>query len=147
MEAIFSPFVSAVPIVHLAATWGMVGVIWFVQVVHYPLFNGVGKELFPEYSKRNANRTTYVVLPLMLIEAATASALLFMVPEHQQHLAQLAAFLLVLVWASTFLIQVPLHERLQRGFEPSIHTSLVRSNWIRTVLWSVRGLAACSMLP
>jgi hypothetical protein len=29
-------------LLHLAATLYMVGVIWFVQVVHYPLFSKVG---------------------------------------------------------------------------------------------------------
>ena len=30
--------------VHIAVTWYMTGVIWFVQLVHYPLMDGVGRE-------------------------------------------------------------------------------------------------------
>jgi hypothetical protein len=35
--------------VHLAATAAMVGLIWFVQVVHYPLFASVGADEFVAY--------------------------------------------------------------------------------------------------
>lgn len=33
---------GALLLVHAAATWAMVGLVWFVQVVHYPLFAQVG---------------------------------------------------------------------------------------------------------
>lgn len=36
--------------VHLAATFYMVGVIWFVQIVHYPLLEKVGTDRFSTYS-------------------------------------------------------------------------------------------------
>ncbi len=35
--------------VHLAATAAMTGLIWFVQVVHYPLFDLVGRAQFVGY--------------------------------------------------------------------------------------------------
>jgi hypothetical protein len=37
--------------VHLAATLFMVGVIWLMQVVHYPLFARIGQEGFALYSR------------------------------------------------------------------------------------------------
>ena len=66
---------------HLAVTLFMVGVIWFVQVVHYPLFAKVGSERFVLYSKAHSRLTTYVVGPPMLVEAATALLLVFRRPE------------------------------------------------------------------
>ena len=33
-------------IIHAAATWFMVGLIWFVQIVHYPMFANVGRDSF-----------------------------------------------------------------------------------------------------
>src|SRR4028119_2428265 len=59
----------------------MVGVIWFVQVVHYPLFSRVGPEKFSLYSEAHSRLTTYVVGPPMLVEAATALLLVFRRPE------------------------------------------------------------------
>jgi hypothetical protein len=51
----------------------------------------------------------------------------------------------VLLWLSTFAIQVPLHRRLAGGFDPAIHRTLVTTNWVRTVLWSIRGLLAVAV--
>ena len=54
---------------HLAATLIMVGVIWFVQVVHYPLFSRVGPEKFSLYTEAHPRLATYVVGPPLLVEA------------------------------------------------------------------------------
>lgn len=53
---------------HVAATLFMVGVIWFVQVVHYPLFPRVGPEKFSLYLEAHSRLTTYVVGSPMLVE-------------------------------------------------------------------------------
>jgi hypothetical protein len=60
--------VKYVLLAHLAATLFMVGVIWFVQVVHYPLFSRAGSEKFAIYSEAHSRLTTYVVGPPMLVE-------------------------------------------------------------------------------
>jgi hypothetical protein len=69
--------VKYILLAHLAATLFMVGVIWFVQVVHYPLFSRVGPEKFSLYSEAHSRLTTYVVGPPMLAEASTALLLVF----------------------------------------------------------------------
>ncbi|MCG8583206.1 MAG: hypothetical protein MI757_00650, partial [Pirellulales bacterium] len=61
-------------LLQLVSTLTMVGVIWFVQIVHYPLFGLVGTSDFGRYEQVHQNRTTRVVAPLMLIEAVTAVA-------------------------------------------------------------------------
>ena len=66
----------------LFSTLAMVGLIWFVQVVHYPLFAKVGSAGFTEYEQLHQQRTTLVVAPLMLTEAATACAMLWARPVH-----------------------------------------------------------------
>ena len=47
--------------VHAAATLFMAGVIWFVQVVHYPLLDGVGTDGSAAYQKRHSRLTTWAV--------------------------------------------------------------------------------------
>jgi hypothetical protein len=113
--------------------------IWFVQVVHYPLFGGVGREGFSAYEQRHSILTTWVVAPAMLIELATALLLLWNRPP-QLPLSWLAigAALVALLWLSTYLIQVPCHNRLASGFDAAIHQRLVISNWIRTIAWTAR---------
>ena len=125
---------------HLAATLYMVGVVWFVQVVHYPLFSRVGPEKFSLYSEAHSRLTTYVVGPPMLAEAATALLLVFRRPEGVPLAAALAGLaLVVVVWLSTALLQVPRHTTLRSGFDRRAWSGLVLSNWVRTVAWSARG--------
>ena len=127
-------------LVHVAATLFMVGVIWFVQVVHYPLFSRVGPEKFSLYSEAHSRLTTYVVGPPMLVEAATALLLVFRRPEGVPLAAALIGLALVpAVWFSTALLQVPRHTTLGSGFDRRIWSGLVLSNWVRTVAWSARG--------
>jgi hypothetical protein len=102
--------VKYVLLVHLSATLVMVGVIWFVQIVHYPLFRRVGSGRFAIYSDAHSRLTTYVVGPPMLIEAATALLLVFRRPEDIPLAAALVGLALVgVVWLSTALLQVPRH--------------------------------------
>ena len=125
---------------HLAATLFMVGVVWFVQVVHYPLFSRIGSEKFSLYSEAHSRLTTYVVGPPMLVEAATALLLAFRRPEGVPLAAALIGLALVVaVWLSTALLQVPRHTTLGSGFDRRAWSGLVLSNWVRTVAWSARG--------
>ena len=125
---------------HLAATLFMVGVIWFVQVVHYPLFSRIGPEKFSLYSEAHSRLTTYVVGPPMLVEALTALLLVFQRPEGVPLAAALIGLALVVaVWLSTALLQVPRHTTLGSGFDRRAWSGLVLSNWVRTVAWSARG--------
>lgn len=128
---------------HLAATWAMVGLIWLVQVVHYPLFAHVGESAFVEYERRHQARITWVVAPLMLVELLLAVGLVARpAPHAPRWVAWLGLGLLGVAWLSTFLIQVPLHERLARGFDATAHRWLVDSNWLRTSAWTLRGALA-----
>ena len=127
-------------LLHVAATVYMVGVIWFVQVVHYPLFARVGREGFAPYSEAHSRLTTYVVGPPMLLEAATALLLLFRRPEGVPLWAALLGLALVaLIWGSTALMQVPRHTTLNSGFDRAAWSGLVLTDWVRTVAWSARG--------
>lgn len=123
--------------VHAAATWALVGLIWTVQVVHYPLFANVGGEEFRRYHARHTRQITWVVAPLMAAELITASLLLARGPREPWLLASVAP--LAFNWLATWRVQVPLHRRLAAGFDADAHRRLVTSNWGRTAAWSLRG--------
>ncbi|MFW5653846.1 MAG: hypothetical protein ACOC0P_07340 [Planctomycetota bacterium] len=140
-----NPMLVATLLVHAAATLFMMGLIWFVQIVHYPLMRAVGPDGFVRYEVMHTRRTTWVVLPPMLLELISAIALVtiyFPSTNPGSGLAIAGAAMLAVIWASTFLVQVPCHERLSDGFNEAAWSWLVRSNWIRTVLWSARGIIA-----
>ncbi|HEV2094775.1 MAG TPA: hypothetical protein VGR18_16585 [Rubrobacter sp.] len=133
-------------LLHVGATLFMVGLIWFVQVVHYPLFGRVGREGFADYSLAHSRLTGLVVGPPMLVEAGTAVALAVRLPEGVPlFLPVLGLILLAVVWLSTALLQSPQHGVLGRGFVPASHRFLVASNWVRTVCWTARGILALLM--
>ncbi|MBL92306.1 MAG: hypothetical protein CMH56_10925 [Myxococcales bacterium] len=117
----------------------MVGVIWFVQVVHYPLFKAVSHDSFAAYHAQHTQRTGWVVIGPMLIELVLAFVLFSMSPAGTTKWAALAGMIILIgIWASTFLSQVPAHKQLAQGFAPKTWRYLLRWNWIRTVGWTVR---------
>jgi len=120
----------------LAATLYMTGLIWFVQVVHYPLFQRVGADQFLAYEQAHTRLTTYVVAPVMLLELATAVLLLWVQPKYWLWWVNLGG--IGLLWASTFFIQVPLHTALSQAPDLAAMQRLATSNWIRTALWTLR---------
>lgn len=137
------PLTAGVFLLHLAATLFMAGVIWFVQVVHYPLLARVGPAELVACAQEHTSRTGWVVGPAMLLEAATAALLLWVRPAGVSVLlAGTGAAFLAVAWASTWLVQVPCHARLCLAFDRVVHRRLVRSNWVRTAAWSLRGLVA-----
>jgi hypothetical protein len=132
---------------HAGATLYMAGLVWFVQRVHYPLLAGVGRQHFAAYERAHLSRITPIVAPAMLLEAGTALALVAVPPPHvMPWTTWLGLGLLGLIWLSTFLLQVPRHDELSAGFDAVSHQRLVASNWIRTSLWSLRGILVGAMV-
>jgi hypothetical protein len=132
---------------HLAVTGAMVGLIWFVQVVHYPLFAGVGADGFVAYEGAHQRRTGWVVGPLMGAEGLLALVLVADPPGSTgRSLPLVGLAVLGVVQASTVLLQVPAHGRLGGGYDAAVARRLVRTNWVRTVGWSVRGVLAALLV-
>jgi hypothetical protein len=117
----------------------MSGIIWFVQVVHYPLFKSLGKKNFIDYQSKHVKLTGNLVGPFMLMELIVSIYVAFWNTHNElAYLIWTNLGLLILIWLSTFFIQVPLHNRLLEGFDHTVHCSLVRGNWIRTYAWTVK---------
>ena len=133
--------------IHAAATWFMVGLIWMVQVVHYPLFSRVPESSFAAYESGHTRRMGSLLAVPALVEVATAAALVWARPEGVSlGLVLVAGALLAAIWIMTALVQAPLHGRLSAGYEPSLIRRLVVSNWWRTAAWTLRGSLVAAML-
>lgn len=135
-------------LLNLVSTLYLVGLIWTIQIVHYPLFDRVGRPDFIAYETAHNRLITPVVGPVMVVELATALLLAFgpcpiWLPR-QMAVAGLLA--VVAIWASTILLQAPCHARLLQGFDDSAYRQLVATNWIRTLLWTARGLLLVHIL-
>ena len=132
---------------HAVTTIMMAGLIWFVQLVHYPLLLLVGTSEFARYEQEHTRRVTWVVAPLMGTEALTAIALVILAAGMTMRVAAIVGLLLVaFIWASTAFVQVPCHRRLSTGFDLSTARRLVTTNWLRTLAWTARAGVAVLML-
>jgi len=130
-------------LLNAAATLFMTGLIWFVQIVHYPLFGAVGSDAFRQYEARHADLTTLVVVGPMVTELVSAGLLVWRRPPLLAAWeAWLGLALVGTIWASTALLQVPRHDALARGFDRSAQLGLVTTNWLRTTAWTVRSVLA-----
>ncbi len=134
---------TALFVVQVVATLALTGLVWFVQVVHYPLLARVGPSSFAAYEQEHVRRTTWLAVPLMVTEGIVVAMLLLL---DTSAATVLGAVLLAGIWASTFLVQVPCHRVLEKEWSAPAHARLVRSNWVRTALWTARSAIAVALL-
>ena len=127
-------------IVHIAVTWYLVGLIWTVQIVQYPLFARVNADNFHIFAGLHAERITMIVMFPMFIELGTAVLLLLAQPKNfPLYLLVIGLLLIGIIWFSTVILQIPLHNKLAQGFDIEAIQQLNRGNWVRTIAWTVRG--------
>ncbi len=116
----------------------MTGLIWFVHVVHYPLFDRVEPGSFRRYHSDHTRLTGLVVGLPMVVELLSAGYLALSPPEGvRPGLAWLGFACVVLVWGTTAGFSIPAHNRLASGFQVEDHRLLVRTNSLRAVGWTV----------
>lgn len=134
-------------LLHAASALVLVGLIWTVQVVHYPLMAVVGRERFVAYEAAHAPRMAAVVMLPWTMQGLTTLGLLLARPEGVATWSvAIAAVTAALPVAATAVWSVPAHARLAKGFDERTHARLVRTNWIRTWSWTAHGANAVDLL-
>lgn len=112
----------------------LVGIILSTQFVSYPLFLTVDQNQFKIYHDFYTKSVSYIVVPFMLLEIFTNAFNLYNINDIYP-LYFVSTFLLLFVWLSTILIQVPLHNSINLDYDALQIKQLINSNWIRTILW------------
>jgi len=126
---------------------GMFGVIWVMQVVHYPLMRFASGEQFARFETEHQTRISWVVGPLMLIEGVCVLAFLFAPPAGLPWwLPWAGAGVEAIAIGTTVFVSAPLHGRLNADFDQATLDRLVATNWIRTIAWTGRAAVAIAML-
>ena len=134
-------------LLNAVATWTMVGLIWFVQRVHYPLLAVVPVDRARPIALEHQRRTVTVVGLPMAMEGLTTLALLVRRPDAiAAGWVWANAVLLAVALGSTVLLSVPLHARMAESPDESIGRRLVLTNWPRTIAWTVRGVVCAVMI-
>ena len=125
----------------------MVGLIWFVQIVHYPLFGYVGSKEFETFHEHHKILITPVVGFVMIVELVTTGILIFQIPVEIPNWTVIVGIILIgVIWISTLFLQIPYHNKLSSKFDKNVLMMLVNTNWIRTICWSLRGIIVLIML-
>jgi hypothetical protein len=119
---------------NLAATGFMASVIWFVQVVHYPLMQHYTRESFADVCLAHQRLTQRVVIVPMLLEVVTSIGLVIAGGSLP---TWIGLILTGVTGFTTVLVSVPLHENLAKAWDAETHRKLCRTNWLRTAGWTL----------
>ena len=124
-------------VIHLIATSIMVGVIWVIQLVHYPSFHFIESKQYTTFQRFHMSRISYVVVPAMLTELFT---LIFLINFMDQidTLVTVSGLLLIIIWLMTAVFFSGVHQKLTSGYDKTVVNNLVKLNWGRTLLWTLR---------
>lgn len=133
-------------LVHVVATWFMVGLIWTIHFVHYPLFAFVGEDTYVAFQAEHVERIGRILLVPWAIEGGCVAILLFLVMRGQHRRLALpviigAVAMAVILGISGFL-SAPAHGELADGFDAAVHSDLMLADLFRTLAWTLRGVIA-----
>ena len=124
-------------IIHLIATSVMVGVIWVIQLVHYPSFHFIELKQYTTFQRFHMSRISYVVIPAMLTELFTL--ILFIISTDKiDSFISISGLLLILIWLMTAVFFSGVHQKLTLGYDQVVVEKLVKLNWSRTLFWTLR---------
>lgn len=119
----------------LLLDFGLVVLIWLVQLIIYPSFAFVDRDRLELWHGRYTALISVVVVPLMLGQVLVVA---MQVLQRGSVLDWISGALVAAVWLVTFLRAVPLHERIGQATDPDADIpALVWWNRPRTVLWTV----------
>ena len=126
---------SSMLFLHILSTAIMVGIIWVIQIVHYPSFHYIDKSRYVSFQNFHMNKISYIVIPVMSIEAISGIILLY---NDQTVLFIISLIILLVIWTLTAFYFTRTHQLLAKGYKKEIVRKLVQLNWVRTGLWTLR---------
>ena len=126
----------------IIVTTFLVSLIIITQIVSYPLFLKVNHNNFSDYHNSYTLSISKIVLPLMIAELSLSLALFLTKNDFN---TIIALSINISVWLSTFLIQVPIHNKISFQYSEVLIKKLIRSNWIRTFLWCAKLITLLNM--
>lgn len=119
-------------------TWILLGMLWFMQLVHYPLFRRI-KENFVKYEREHIKRILSLLMPLSIIDLALNVMLVISLERGRYiFLISFALAMNIITWLSALFFQVEQHHALSEHFSKNMVHKLVKTNWISTIAWSIK---------
>ncbi|WP_231565537.1 hypothetical protein [Psychroserpens sp. Hel_I_66] len=119
----------------LLLDFGLVVLIWMVQLLIYPSFKYYSTTSLLKWHSRYTFNMALIVIPFMFGQLIIYTVQVF---QEQSFFYVFGMIVVILLWLSTFLQFVPLHQAITNNkFSSNTLSQLVVRNWIRTALWSV----------
>lgn len=120
----------------------MMGLIWLVQLSHYPAFDFFSEKDFKKFHDFHLKETTWAVIFAMVLELGSGLLLFFRYQEIPLSLKMtiIINFCVIGTWISTFVFSVPIHNQLNIKKTSKLIKKLVTTNWPRTILWTLKSL-------
>ena len=131
--------------IHIISTSIMVGVIWVIQLVHYPSFKYVNESDYINFQKYHMSNISYIVFPVMFTELITALIILFF--GEKSLFFVLSLICLFLIWVITGVLFTKYHSILKEGKDLMIIEKMIKANWIRALLWTMRLIMILFVIP
>jgi hypothetical protein len=130
-----SKLVAFVTTARIAVDFGLVVLIWIVQLIIYPSFRYYNPAELAMWHSKYTDLITVIVAPLMFMQVGVVGWELL---NRFSWAVALSAALVGLMWASTAFQAVPIHNAIATG-DTSAETvaRLVQVNWVRTVGWTI----------
>ncbi|WP_397447733.1 hypothetical protein [Polaribacter sp. R77954] len=118
----------------LIIDFGLVVLIWMVQLIIYPSFLFYKGTNLVVWHQKYTQRITVIVVPLMLLQLAISIFNVFF----RFNFATLTTLIaVVFLWGFTLLSFAPIHFKISEGkYSQELLKSLISTNWLRTFLWS-----------
>ena len=117
----------------------LLGLILVIHFVHYKSFNFIDVEKFVEFHKFHTKNISFLVIPLMIIELVISIIICYF---YFSILSLINLSLVALIWITTFLLQVPSHNKLSTGKSIAEIEKLVSGNVFRVYLWFFKAIVS-----
>ena len=127
--------ISYIHLALLVVDFGLLILIWLVQLVIYPGFTFYATEDLKVWHQKYTSAVTIVVFPLMVSQLVLSLYSLISAADtfHLVHI-----LLVLTAWAHTFIIAAPLHQKIERSDDPKeVAKSLVSKNKWRVLIWTL----------
>ena len=119
----------------LLIDFGILVMIWMVQLIVYPSFKYYTPRDLKTWHRRYTKRISIIVIPLMGAQLFLYSYALLQEPTIFN---SICTSIVISLWLLTFIRFVPLHKAIETSKTTAeISESLVNRNWWRSLLWTV----------
>ena len=115
-----------------------------IQLVHYPTFHFIDKNLYSSFQKFHMNSISLIVVPVMVLELATG--VLLLVGNSKIFFIHYIIYYFNPNLGITGIFFSGAHGKLITGYDALVVDKLVSMNWIRTILWTFKMLLLLGFL-